>query len=205
MSDVNFIPAERLAAKRRATRTYVWAVVCGTYIVLLAAGSLAAYVVGPGRDTGLTQQLTAADEQIKQNNKAMVELRRTLAQTTAALETSRAICEQPDWSRLLTGLSHELGPELVLIRCRLVAVREDGKSLTEPWTDALLARPLRTVAARHKYQLVLQGFGQTQESVSQFALGLEGIGLFERVRLMNSSRQTFLSGQAVAFTVECSF
>lgn len=205
MNDVNFIPVERLAVKRRKARTYLWAVVCGTYVVLLAAGSVAAYVVCPGRDAGLTDQLAAAQEQIKQGNEVMVELRRTLAQTTAALETARAIYEQPDWSRLLTGLSHELGPELVLSRCRLVAVREDGKSLTDPWTETLLAKPLRALAAKHKYQLVLQGFGQTQESVSQFALELEAIGLFERVRLMNSSRQTFLSGQAVAFTVECSF
>jgi hypothetical protein len=205
MNDVNFIPGERLAAKRRKARTYVWAIVCGTYIVLLVAGSLAAYVVCPRQDTGLTQQLVAAEEQIKQNNKTMAELRRTLAQTTAGIETARAIYEQPDWSRLLTGLSHRLGPELVLSRCRLAAVREDGKSLTDPWTDALLAKPLRTVAAKHRYQLVLQGFGQTQESVSQFALGLEEIGLFDRVRLMNSSRQTFLTGQAVAFTIECSF
>jgi hypothetical protein len=205
MSDVNFIPAQRLAAKRRKARTHTWAFACGTYTVLLAAVALGACVVGPGRDTSLPKQLAAADDQIEHSNKAAVELRRTLAQTVAALETARAIHEQPDWSRLLVGLSHELGPELVLSHCRLVATREDGKSLTEPWPNALLAKPLCALVAKHRYHLVLQGFGQTQESVSRFALGLEGIGLFERVRLMNSSRQTFLDGQAVAFTVECTF
>lgn len=205
MSDVNFIPAQRLAAKRRKARMHTWAFVCGTYFVLLAAVTLGARVAGPGRDPSLPKQLAAADEQIEQSNKTAAELRRTLAQTIAALETARAVHEQPDWSRLLVGLSHELGPELVLSRCRLAAAREDGKSLTEPWPDALLAKPLRALVAKHQYQLVLHGFGQTQESVSRFALGLEGIGLFERVRLMNSSRQTFLDGQAVAFTVECTF
>ena len=159
----------------------------------------------PGRDSDLAEQLAAAEKQIKQDNKAMLELRRTLAETTAALETTRAIREQPDWSRLLAGLSQELGQELVLTRCQLVAMREDGKPLTEPWTEALLAKPLLALVTKHRYQLVLQGFGQTQESVSRFALGLEGIGLFERVRLINSCRQTFLSGQAVAFTIECGF
>jgi len=205
MNDVNFIPAERLAAKRCKARIYLWAVACGTYVVLLAAGSLAACVLCPGRDGDPAEQLAEAENQIKQDNKAMLELRRTLAETTAAMETTRAIREQPDWSRLLTGLSQELGQELVLTRCQLVAMREDGKALTEPWSDALLAKPLLTLVTKHRYQLVLQGFGRTQESVSRFALGLEGIGLFERVRLINSSRQTFLSGQAVAFTIECRF
>jgi hypothetical protein len=205
MNDVNFIPAERLVAKHRKARLYMWAVICGTYIVLLVVGSVAGHVLCPGPDAGLAEQLAAAGDQIKQNSDAVLELRRTLAETTAAMETSRAIREQPDWSRLLSGLSHELGQELVLNRCQLVAVREDGKPLTEAWNEALLAKPLRSLMSKHRYQLVLQGYGQTQEAVSKFALGLEGIGLFERVWLINSSRQTFLSSQAVAFTVECCF
>lgn len=205
MNDVNFIPADRLVAKRRRGRITLWAVACGTYIVVLTAGSLAACVLCPGRDGDLAEQLAAAEKQIKQDTEAMLALRGTLAETTAALETTRAIRQQPDWSRLLTGLSQDLGQELVLNRFQLVAMREDGKSLTEPWTEALLAKPLLALVTKHRYQLVLQGFGQTQESVSRFVLGLEGLGLFERVRLVNSSRQTFLSGQAVAFTVECRF
>lgn len=205
MNDVNLIPAERRVAKRRKARISLWAPVCGTYIVLLLVSSLAACVLCPRQDKDLAEQLAAADKQIKQDNDALVGLRKTLATTTASLETARAICDQPDWSRLLTGLSHELGQELILGRCQLVTLREDGKPLTEPWNEGLLAKPLRALVTKHRYQLVLQGYGQTQESVSRFALGLEGIGLFERVRLINSSRQTFLSGQAVAFTVECCF
>ncbi len=205
MNDVNLIPVERLAAKRRKARVYLWVVACSVYIALLAGGSLAACVFCPGRDSALADQLAAAEEQINQDNKAMLELRRTLAETTAAMETTRAIHEQPDWSRLLAGMSQQLGRDLVLVRWQLVATREDGKALTEPWTDALLAKPLLSLMNQHRYQLVLQGFGQTQESVSRLALALEGIGLFEQVRLINSCRQAFLGGQAVAFTMECKF
>ncbi len=205
MNDVNLIPAARIAAKRRKARICLWAAVCGAYVVLLAAGSLAACVLCPGRDNVVAEQLAAAEKQIKLDNQAVLGLRRTLAETTAALETTQAIREQPDWSRLLTGLSQELGEELVLNRFQLTATREDGKALTEPWSEALLTKPLLALVTKHRYQLVIQGFGQTQESVSRFALALEGIGLFERVRLINSSRQTFLGGQAVAFMVECRF
>ncbi len=205
MNDVNFIPAERLAAKRRRARITLWVAVCGAYVVVLAAGSLAACVLCPGRDRDLADRLAEAGQQLKQDNQTMLGLRRTLAETTAALETTRAIREQPDWSRLLAGLSRELGQELVLNRFQVVGMKEDGKPLTEPWSEALLGKPLPALVSKHRYQLVIQGFGQTQESVSRFALALEGIGLFEQVRLINSSRQTFLSGRAVAFTVECRF
>jgi len=205
MSDVNFIPADRLRTRHCKARSHLWAALCGTYIVLLIVASLGVYVLCPTQDTGLAKQLAAAESQIKLNDDAMLELRKTLAGTTAAMETSRAIRHQPDWSRLLTGLVHEMGQELVLSRCQLVAMRDDGKPLTEPWSEAILAKPLCVVLSKHRYQLVLQGFGQTQKSVSRFVLGLEGIGLFERVRLVNSSRQAFLDGQAVAFTVECHF
>lgn len=205
MNDVNFIPAERLKLRRRKARRRLWAVTCGAYIVLLAAVSVVGRVLCPGSDAGLAGQLADVEAQIKQSNDAIAELRGKLGNTTAALETARAIGGQPDWSRLLAGLVHEMGEELVLSRCQLVALREDGKPLTESWTAPMLAKPLRTLVSQHRYQLVLQGFGQTQESVSRFTLGLEGVGLFDRVRLINSSRQTFLSGQAVAFTVECGF
>lgn len=205
MNDVNFIPSERRAARRRRAKILRWAVVCGAYIILLAAGTAGIYVLCPGQDTEVTEQLAAAEQEIRQGDAAMLSLRKTLAETTAALETTRAIRGQPDWSRLLTGLSQELGEELVLNRCQLVATREDDKPLTDPWSEVLLAKPLLALVTRQQYQLVLQGFGQTQEAVSRFALALEGIGLFERVRLINSSRQTFLGGQAVAFRVECRF
>jgi len=205
MSDMNFIPAERLRAKHCKARFHLWMVICGTYIALLMVASLGGRVLCPDPDTGLAKQLAAAETQIKLNDDAMLELRRTLAGMTAAMETSRAIHHQPNWSRLLVGLVHEMGQELVLSRCQLVALREDGKPLTELWNEAMLAKPLCVVLSKHQYQLVLQGFGQTQKSVSRFVLGLEGIGLFNQVRLINSSRQTFLDSQAVAFTVECSF
>jgi len=205
MNDVNFIPAERLRAKRCKARSHLWGGICAVYIALVVVASLGGHILCPDQDVGLAKQLAAAESQIKLNDDAMLELRRTLTSASAAMETSRAIHHQPNWSRLLAGLVYELGQELVLSRCQLVAMREDGKPLTEPWNEATLAKPLCVVLSKHQYQLVLHGFGQTQESVSRFVLQLEGIGLFKRVRLISSSRQTFLDSQAVAFTVECCF
>jgi hypothetical protein len=205
MTDVNLIPGPRLAAKRRKTRLRLWALILALYIIVLSVGSLAAFVVLPGEEPGLAEELAAVEQDIARDNATLRELRGTLAQAVASLDMARAVQEQPDWSELLTGLSREMGQELALSHCQLAILRADGRPVTEPWNESLLSKPLRAFLAEQRYQLVLRGFGQTQESVSRLALELEGVGLFDRVRLVNSCRQKFLRSEAVAFTVECSF
>lgn len=205
MADVNFIPAERLAAKRRRVRLCRWAAVCGTYVVLLGAASVAARVLCPAGTLDVAGQLAAAGQRARQDNDAMAELRKALAQATASLETAQAMHEQPDWSKLFARVSHVLGQELVLGRCQLATLTQDNKPVTEQWNQNVESKPLGEVLAAHRYQFTLHGFGRTQESVSRFALGLESLGIFDQVRLASSSRQPFLDGVAVAFTVECRF
>jgi hypothetical protein len=203
MTDVNLIPARRLAAKRVKARVCRWLVICGTYLAALALAAVAASIFRPGRNSDLPGQLAAVTGQIEQENKSMLELRRALAEVTGALETKRAFREQPDWSMLLAGLARQLGEDLVLTRCRLKAFKEDSGAPVQGGSPPAAPKSLRASLVEQRYQMTLSGFGRTQESVSQFALGLEGIGLFDRVRLVNSSRQTFCSSQAVGFTVEC--
>ena len=67
------------------------------------------------------------------------------------------------------------------------------------------AKPLSVLLAECRHTLVLSGFGKSQESVSRFVLRLEATDIFHVVRLVSSSRQSFLDQEAVAFTVECHF
>jgi len=205
MGDVNFIPKERLAAKGRKARLCRWAVFCGTYVVLVGAASVAARILCPTGASDVSEQLAAAGQQAKQDDDAIGELRKTLAQATALLDTTQAMRGQPDWSKLFARVSDVLGQELVLSRCQLVTLTQDNKPVMEQGNQKVEAKPLGAVLAARRYELTLHGFGRTQESVSRFALGLESLGIFDQVRLANSSRQTFLGGVAVAFIVECRF
>lgn len=205
MASANLIPAQRLARRRRKARLYVWATVCGVYLVLLCGSSLALQRVRATHDRNVNEQLAALTQQVEQDNKAMLELRRELAEATTALETTRAIREQPDWSKLLLGLAEQMGDEIVISRCQLMTLTPEGTIVGEGWTEPSGAKPLGTFLTECRHTLTLSGFGKTQESVSRFVLRLEGAGAFDRVRLGHSSRQTFLEGQAVGFSVECSF
>jgi Tfp pilus assembly protein PilN len=205
MGDVNFIPKERLAAKRRKARLRTWAAICGIYVVLLGAASVAGRVLCPTGASEVSEKLAAAAQQAKRDDDAITELRKTLAQATAALDTTQAMRGQPDWSKLFAKVSDVLSQEIVLGRCQLVTLTPDNKPVTEQANQKVEAKPLGAVLAAHRYELTLQGFGRTQESVSRFALGLENLGVFDQVRLASSSRQTFLDGVAVAFIIECRF
>jgi len=205
MSDMNLIPAARLARKRLRKRLRLWATIGGTYALLLATGSLAAHVLCPAESHSLAAQLAEAAQQIQRAEGRMQELNQELADATAARETTQALDELPDWSRLLIGLSYEMGQEVVLSRFELAALGADEPILTEKWKESLASEPLGVLLAERRHKLVLHGFGRTQESVSQFVLRLEALGAFELVRLANSCRQAFLDGRALAFTVECHF
>jgi hypothetical protein len=203
MSDVNLIPASRVARKRRKARLCVWVTVCGMYGGLVVAGSLTFHVAHAGEGRRGAEQLEAADKQIEQDNRAMLVLRRQLAETGRALETTKAIHGQPDWSKLLTGLSAQLGEEIVLSRYQFTTFTADHKAVTVEGSGSIAALPLGEFLTGCRRTLVLTGYGKSQEFVSRFVLRLEGAGVFDLVRLVNSSRQTFLSGEAVAFSVEC--
>lgn len=204
MGDVNFMPVARLVRKRRRARCLLWVVVCLAYSLLLAAGAFAAHMVGTDDGGTISQQLETVNRQVDGDDRALQDLRRSLAQAAATLTTTQAMQEQPNWGRLLVALSQELGEQLVLTHCQLATLIAD-KALTDRISPSLLAKPLGAFLAEHHYRLTLTGSGKTQESVSRFVLRLEQTEVFDRVRLVSSCRQTFLGGEAVSFSVECHF
>jgi len=200
----NFIPAERLAKKRRRARVRVWSLICCAYTVVLVSAVALGYFNWNPDGASIAGQISAAGARIRRSTVSMNRLSLKLAEARAALEASEAIGNQPDWSRLLVILGKELGDDVVLNGCEL--------SLFEPVPtgpgDAMgsLAPPAAEGATptRSRFKLSLSGFGRTQTSVSRFVLRLEELELLDEVKLMRSNRQAFLGGEAVAFRIDCS-
>jgi Tfp pilus assembly protein PilN len=205
MSDVNLIPAGRLAARWRRARLVLWIAACGLYAATVATGSLTFHVAHAGENDRPTGQLDDLARQLEEDSRTAVDLRRQLVATNTALETTKAILGQPDWSRLLRGLSAQLGEEIVLSRYQLTTQIGDNKIVNAEAAASVVTMPLGAFLTGCRYTMTLNGFGQSQDAVSRFVLRLEGSGVFDRVRLVSSSRQTFGKGEAVAFVVECHF
>ena len=205
MGDVNLIPPERLARRQSRARFRLLAWLCIVYITGLVVAVASAYAFWTDRDGQLEYDLATAAKRLQQNDEQILQMRKELAQATAALQTGRMIASQPDWSKLLTLVSQNLGDQVVLTTCRLLALDPNHKNLIEGLSQQAVSVSLTGLLVESQHQLCLGGFGRTQTAVSEFILRLEQAGLFKSVRRVHSSRQEFLGADAIAFSIECDF
>jgi Tfp pilus assembly protein PilN len=205
MADVNLIPPEWVAKRRSRTHLRLWAGICIVYVVGLVVAVASAYVVWSGGDARLEQDLAATKERLGQTNQRVLQMRREVAQATTALQAGRVIACQPDWSKLLTMVSENLGDEVVLTTCRLVALDKEHRDLVEGMGRQTTPASLPQLLADGAHQLQLGGFGRSQTAISNFILRLEKLGLFASTRRLESNRKEFLGTDAIAFSVECTF
>lgn len=197
MINANLIPAGRRKAKRRRARLRIWIGACIAYgTVLLVAYTLCDATWGTD-DRTLDEELERTAAVIVQSNSDILALRGTLDQARLALEANRSAGNQPDWSALLALLARSLDDELVLSQCRLISEQVAARGPAKAPPNASLGKPTR-------FTLRISGFGRSQAAVSRFVLRLERADLFSKVSLISTGRESFLTGKAIAFLVECS-
>jgi Tfp pilus assembly protein PilN len=204
MSDVNLIPTARIEKRRRKTRMRLWTAICGTYVILLAGLALSAHAFWRDTDDSVIEELAFTEQRIKGYNATISEFQQKLAKAQADLEAGKVISSQPDWTKLLVLVGDELREEVVLGDCQLATLNRSRENVTNNLQDSFSSSPPSVYLAERQYKLELSGFGRTQTSVSQFVLRLERMQMFDKVELVNSRRKAFLSGKAVAFSIECS-
>ncbi len=203
MSDVNLIPTQRREKRRYKARIRLWMAICGTYLVLLAVFALSAHIFW--RDTGDSagEDLAFSAVRIAEYSSTISELQGKLKKAEAELKASTLISNQPDWAKLLVLIGDELEEEVVLDNCQLATLNKNRQGTPNNLQELLSSSPPSVFLANRQYRLDLSGFGRTQTSVVQFALRLEQMRIFDKVKLVTSRRQAFLNSKAVAFTIEC--
>jgi len=201
---VNLVPSARREAQVRSARIRFWFMTCATYglgwlgvLVLVGATAL-------NDDTGLLDELRQVNGLVAESESELAALRGELVRSRVDLTTSLTIGKQPDWSALLALLSTTLGDRITLRNCKLTTLHKS--------TDVRGPAPASTVADRSEtgvaresttIQFQLDGFGLAQQAVSEFVLRLEETSLFRQVKLLDTRREPFLDGDAIAFHIEC--
>jgi len=148
-------------------------------------------------------QLEHTGSQIDITSQAIGTLESQLASARAKLSANASVDNQPDWGLLLAILGQKTGPYVVLRRCDLVPMGElDEKGRPRP-VDLTTLAPQRAGGIEGGYRLELEGVGRDQTAVWQFVLGLEKLGLFDEVKMVNSQGEPFNGKRAVAFHVCC--
>ena len=105
--------------------------------------------------------------------------------------------DRPDWSVVLALLARNLDDDLVLKRCKLEpeVVRKAAAS-PQHAAGAQADEPKR-------FSLEIAGLGRSQKAISHFVLRLERTNLFQKVTLVKTNREPFVTGRAMAFQIRC--
>ena len=203
MTSDNLMPTDRLIQKRSRNRLRVWITLCSVYATILVASFVVCYLTWGRNGAAITNELEATVQKTRESTRLIAKLRHELTEVQAALEASRAMGDQPDWSILLALLAKELGDEVVLDHCRLICLDEGDRHGSQNTAISTNPAAANVPLGQRRYELSLGGFGRTQTAVSRFVLRLEHIELFGKVKLTKCNRQPFLAGEAVAFRIQC--
>ena len=201
---VNLVPSARREAQVRSARIRFWLMTCAIYglgwlgvLVLVGATAL-------NDDAGLRDELRQVNNLVAESESELAALRGELGRLNAELTTSRTIRKQPDWSILLALLSTTLGERIILRNCKLTSFHKSPGTRSPVTRSTVEDRSLTGVARDStKTRLQLGGLGLSQQAVSEFVLRLEETLLFHQVKLIDTRREPFLDGDAIAFHIEC--
>ena len=210
MQRVNLIPTHRRLARQRRTHVRRCVVACAAWAVITVAVTAGSYALWP-EDPVVRDRLDRAERDMTALSTAADAARADLTAAQTTLRAARAIANQPDWSLLMALMADAVGPEIVLQGFAVAAPEPVGGGVATaapaPPPPARGTRasappqPQQPVAVRQT--ITIRGVGRSQLAVTQFILRLERTGLFSRVMLLDTSRETFADQPAVAFQVEC--
>jgi hypothetical protein len=177
-----------------------WARALGVYAVLLVVAYGACFAFGGDDGQEVLRRTRESTERFREAGKDIQTLRISLTEACKQMAATQALAQNPDWSLLLAMVSNNLSGDVILERCFLAPVnsseedgRADGPDDGSDGGQVLYQR----------YILDLRGFSRTQTGVSQFVLRLERSKLFENVRLVKTSKTSFMDGEAISFRIEC--
>lgn len=197
MISKNYIPAHRLAARQRRLRLRLWATALVGYGTALAVVYIVCFGLWSVDSKGIETQLGEIEARIEHTGRRITATQAQLQTADLILKVNQAVSNQPDWSGLLVLLASELDDDVVLRQCLLIPQKEKDSSIGSKDENPLAGQK------NQAYVLKLVGYGRTQAAVSRFILDLEKTGLFEKVKLIRTNRERFLSDDAVAFNAQC--
>jgi hypothetical protein len=206
MQSVNLLPQPRqlAAAARNRAQRWCWGAAGYAALLLMAYAACAAIVHVDADDKSPVLEKTT--RQIEELNSATAALKPQLAEAHTKLAVARTVGDQPDWSLLLAIISSTIDDDVVLRSTKLEVA--DALVMVQPQVpparaNATEAKPDSAENQPTMLRLTLHGMGRSQAAVAQFVLRLERLGLFERVDLVNSTRQSVGTIDAHVFRIDC--
>jgi hypothetical protein len=143
-----------------------------------------------------------AEERVQQANtrienaKSQISAKQAvLSQRQRELQAEQHLTERPDWSGVLSLVARQFNGELMMTGCQL-APANDNRIRTQ-------LGPLRSDVPDESVWLILRGVAGSNRDVPGLIMRLEGLGLFDRVVMTASQRETIEGASRTTFTLAC--
>lgn len=185
----NLLPQPRRRLLARQDRTARWVLFVAVYSFALAALWLGSRQYVAGGRSGLERRVTGVESERAGVESAISGLREKSTRVQASLATARSIADHPDWSVLLSLIATIRGGDIEVDRIALGPRK------------AVAAKPAPTKATKGVWVRV-SGLGKDHQAIAQFALRLEGTGIFERVALSDARKSAGELEGLVGFEIE---
>ncbi len=188
MVSANLVPVARRRVLAREDRAANWSLVVVGYAALLGVLWCGSLRMLSGEASGLDRRLATLGAECANLESSVRALRERIARTQASLATARSIADHPDWSVLLNLIASLRGNDIEIERVAL------GPRKAEQKPGA--PKPPKGVWIK------LSGLGKDHQAIAQFALRLEGAGLFENVGLADARKSDIQAEGLIAFDIE---
>jgi Tfp pilus assembly protein PilN len=188
MGGINLLPVGFITRRRTRSRIRLWSRVCT--LAALVAVALLVWVAGvlSPRGKDRVAQLEESRAALKRAQEEATQGRRQVVEAEAALRANMAVSDLPDWGLLLAVVPAKAGPGVTLTACTLT-----------PRSDGGAVRPGRV----ERYQLTIEGVAREARLATDLALELEGLGVFENVKLLETARAVHQGRDVASFKMLC--
>ncbi|MEM6504541.1 MAG: hypothetical protein AAF711_03650 [Planctomycetota bacterium] len=118
-----------------------------------------------------------------------------LKQRKRELQAEQHLTKRPDWSVVLALVAGQFNEQLMMTGCQL------GEAKDTRVRSSL--GPIRDDVANNSVWMILTGVAEANSNVPGLIMRLESLGLFERVVMTGSQRESFAGGSRTTFTLAC--
>jgi len=184
----NLLPVSRRRLLARQDRTAKWTIAVALYTFALACLWLGSRQYVAGGRSGLERRVAAIEAEKAGVESAISGLREKSSRLQASLATARSIADHPDWSVLLSLIATIRGSDIEVDRIALGPRKAEAKPVA--------GKPVKGDWVR------VSGLGKDHQAIAQFALRLEGAGIFERVALSDARKSGSEPEGLVGFEIE---
>ena len=151
----------------------------------------------PADTSGLLahERMVQAQSRIDSGQSLLSSKQAILAQRERELKAEQHLTAKPDWSAVLTLVAQQFNETLMMTGFQLDDIKNNRVR------SAL--GPLATDVPDDSVWLILNGVASANSDVPGLIMRLESLGLFERVVMTGTQRETFGGGSRTSFTLAC--